>query len=515
MAQNKNGPIIALSIFALLAITFAVFWYMSWADNQQIRSQLALAENAKQKDKGTITDLIQQVNVLKQVVGGYAPSDDVGHGDPNDSGGIQFKVNELIRDKAGDNTGAPPNLQTALLKTAAESDNHNYTSSERQELVDQKATELQQTITAKDAEIQKQKDARDKAEQELVRQEAAHSEEMARLEKQNDTLRNEKTALEQQYSDYRVKAEREIEDLIADINGYRNAVVNLRQQLRDKQDLAFFKPDGFITTVDHVRQLCYINLGEADGLQVGVTFSVYTQDNTGVGRASTDDIKGKIEVVSVLGAHKAEARLVQEKPGNPIADDDPVFSPVFQSGQALEVAVVGRLSVDGLDRAQFHRLVNSSGSRISVEVDDEGNFVDVRGNVITEPEAKGKITSRTRFIVIADLGDPDTKDPELEKLYKTIFDNAAVLRKEAEKLGIYEVGLSTFLEHVGYSRKQVSWTPESSEGFTARLTNGARSSTVNGTVGNRVSSAVISGRYSGRRSPASVSTGQTSKAYSN
>ncbi|MEQ9407274.1 MAG: hypothetical protein RIK87_06085 [Fuerstiella sp.] len=515
MAQNKNGPVIGLSIFILLSVVLAVFLYMTHADNQQIRSQLTAAANDKQTDKSTINDQIAQLNLLKELSGGYGPTEDVGHGDPNDTAGINFKIRDLISKKAADNTNTPPNLEAALLKTAAESDNHNFAASERQQQLAMKAVELQQTIVRKDLEIDKHREAREKAEQELVKQETAHSEEMARLEQQNDQLRNEKTAIEQEYRDYQVRAEREMQDLNDDINGYRDAVVSLRQLLREKEDPTFFKPDGFINTVDHVQGLCYINLGDADGLRVGVSFSVYTQDNSGVGRASTDDIKGKIEVVRILGPHQAAASLVDEKPGNPIATNDPIFSPVFQSGQALEVAVVGRLTVDGLDRDQFRRMVSASGSKIAVAVNELGEFTDGYGNIITAEEAKSRITSRVRFIVIADLGDQETKDTELEKLYRAIFDNAAILRKEAEKLGIYEVGLSTFLEHIGYSRKQVSWTPESSTGFPGRLTNGARSSTVNGTVGNRESSAVIGGRFSQRRTPSMVSGGTTSKAYSN
>ena len=65
------------------------------------------------------------------------------------------------------------------------------------------------------------------------------------------------------------------------------------------------------------------------------------------------------------------------------------------------------------------------------------------------------MTSRTRYIIIADQGDDDTQDVELQILSKKIKDNSGVLREQALNLGINEVGMSTFLEHVGYSRKQI------------------------------------------------------------
>ena len=117
--------------------------------------------------------------------------------------------------------------------------------------------------------------------------------------------------------------------------------------------------------------------------------------------------------------------------------------------------------------------------------------------------------------MIADQGDEDTQDAELQKLYEKIKGNSRDLREEALNQGIHEVGLSTFLEHIGYSRKQISWTPESGLPFPGKLPNGARSSAVNATFGNRQSSAVISGRYSERGAAPTVSSGQTSKAYSN
>lgn len=515
MAQSKNGPIIGLAIFIVLSIVFAVFWYMSHADNEQIRSQMLAAQKDKQDAEATVRDLNDQINFMKDRTG-YGREMEVGHQDSGDSAAINKTSNDEIALYAADGNGAPADFRTALMKTAQERNSLDFTATQRKSDYDAKENELLQTITRKDQEIQAHRDAREKAEQELVKQEAAHSEEMQRLETQNDTLRKEKTAIDQEYADYKVTAEQTIQDLNADIDGYRNAVVALRQRLREQQDPTFSRPDGLVTDVDHVNGRCFINIGRADGLEVGVTFSVYTQTNSGVGRASTDDIKGKIEVVQILGAHSAVAAIVDEKPGRPIATEDPIFSPVFQSGQALEIAIVGGVTIDGLSRAELHRLVRASGSKVSVEVNDQGDFVDARGNLIpTEDDARAKITSKTRFIVIADLGDSETKDQSLQILHKKINDNANVLRKEAEKLGIYEVGLSTFLEYIGYSRKQMAWTPESSQRFPGVLPNGAKSHQVNASFGNRTSSAVISGRFSERRRQTSISSGTTSKAYSN
>ena len=158
--------------------------------------------------------------------------------------------------------------------------------------------------------------------------------------------------------------------------------------------------------------------------------------------------------------------------------------------------------------------MNAAGARIVSEVDDEGEFGDGRGNRLTRDEAEDRITSRTRFLVIADQGDSDASDTNVQQLAQKIRENTQVLKDKALNLGIHEIGLSTFLEHIGYSRKQVSWTPERQQPFPGKLVNGARSPSVNSTSGRRHSLGAVSGLYSGRKVPVTESYGQTSGVYS-
>lgn len=507
MAKNNNGPIIGLAIFAVLTVVFAVFWYMTYSDNQAKAAQLANAANSEQDLKGTVADLISQVNTLKQLIG-RAEGEDV-----NDQ--IKTEVEKYLGDLSGDGTNAIPNLEGAIMKTASESDKHNYTATHRQFLLDQKAQQLDDTIVSKDGEILTHKEALAKAEAEKAKLEADHSEQMERLENENKSLRAEKAQIEDEYAQFRVEKDLEVEDLTRDNNQKREAIVDLRRRLFSTEDQSFSTPDGLVTNVDHNSELCYIDLGKADGLRTGVTFSVYKQKNSGVGRRTTDDIKGKIEIVDILGPHEAEARIVEQKPGSPVSSDDPIYSPIFQAGQALEIAVAGRISLDGLNRDQFRRLVTAAGAKIAVEVDDEGEFGNGKGQPLGPDEATSRISSRTRFLVIADLGDEDsTQNNDLLTIYEKIRKNTNTLKNRALNLGVYEIGLSTFLEHIGYSRKQLAWTPESQSGFPARLANGSRSSSARASFGQRQSSGAISGAYSNRRRTTTVSGGATSAAYS-
>ncbi|MCA9084777.1 MAG: hypothetical protein KDA81_12010 [Planctomycetaceae bacterium] len=514
MAQQKNGPIIGLAIFVVLSILFAVFWYMTWTDNQLKAVALVNAANKEQELNGTVKDQLAQITALKSLIG-EAENAEVGVGDTTDET-INGRVLKKLSELAGDGTPALPNLNSALEKTAAENDKNTYTAADRLRMINLKDTEYGQLGQSKDTVIAEHKAARDKAEAELVKQEALHSEEMAKLESEVKKLRAEKVEIESQLATYQAEKEREVQDLQSDIAQKREAIIALQKRLREKEDLTFDKPDGLITSVDHESNRCYINIGSVDGLQAGVTFSVYTQANSGVGKTSTGDIKGQIEVVDILGDHRAEARVTGQDPSRPIAADDPIYSPIFQSGQALEIAVAGRIAIDGLDRDQFHRLVSAAGGRIAVEVGDEGEFSDGKGQTLSSEDAPKRITSRTRYLIIGDIGDDaDTNDPALIDIYKRIQTNTSTLKNAAENYGVYPVGLSTFLEHLGYKRRQIAWRPEAAGGFPSSLAHGSRSSSSGSSSGSRESSAAISGRFSSRKKPTSVSTGTTSSAFGN
>jgi hypothetical protein len=51
-------------------------------------------------------------------------------------------------------------------------------------------------------------------------------------------------------------------------------------------------------------------LAAATNCVSGTTFSVYKKNNSGVGRRSTEDIKGKIEVIKITGDHSAVVKLL-------------------------------------------------------------------------------------------------------------------------------------------------------------------------------------------------------------
>jgi len=132
--------------------------------------------------------------------------------------------------------------------------------------------------------------------------------------------------------------------------------------------------DGSIVRIDKDTH-AWINLGESDHVQPGMTFSVYGKDITGMGIA-TSNAKGKLEVIRVLEPHLAEARPIEEDLAHPIAPGDTIYTPLWSPGSPDKYAVVGMLDLDDdgdSDRALFHKAMAMRGAMIVDEVDDAGN----------------------------------------------------------------------------------------------------------------------------------------------
>ena len=98
MAQNKNGPVIALAIFMLLSVLFAVGWYFSYSDNQANATKLDASVKKASTLNSTIAQQIEQLNQLKELIG-RAPIEDP-DGDPTSTADIVASVKQMLNDHA-------------------------------------------------------------------------------------------------------------------------------------------------------------------------------------------------------------------------------------------------------------------------------------------------------------------------------------------------------------------------------------------------------------------------------
>lgn len=497
-SKDSNGLVISLSIFVLLTIGLAVAWYMTWAHSADVQRELAAAKQAESSSKGTIQDQISQLNALKQLIGHPGDeADDV-------VGGVRPEIAK----RAGDASASNLSLKDAMIKNASDRDTNIYASTERLNLLNTKIAELDAANKNHENTMKSlTKQVADK-EEELRQKEALHGEQLTAREKQIDELKAAIRDEQDKFTTLKTQTSRQIEELEEDIRQKRDALIVLTQRAREQEDLSFEREDGRVTFVDQNSLTCYVNLGSRDELRVGTTFSVYKKNNSGVGRRSNEDIKGKIEVIRISGDHNAVARIIDQAAGNPLAADDPIYSPIFASGQKLEIAVAGLLDFDGNpggDRDEFVRLVTGAGAKIVIQVNDEGKLVDQAGDELSEADPIGSlITEKTRFLIIGDLGEGNvTQDSVKQVLYQKMQQQASKMKNAALNHGVYVISLSSFLEYVGYSRKNVAFVPGNK--FPGFLSNGGNSTSVSSAPRRQASMQSVSGIYSkpGRKPPES------------
>jgi hypothetical protein len=506
-SKDSNGLVISLSIFVLLTIGLGVAWYMTWAYSADVQRQLATAQAEKTAAEGNLRTTLDERKALLDLIGNSGETDEV-----------VVAVKAEIAKRASDGSSSALPLQTAMIKTATDRDVSTVAATERQVLLEAKAAEL---AAANQKHIETMKSLQTQVaekEEELRKKEALHGEQLNALNKQIDDLGKEKNDAENKYTTLDTQTKRQIEVLELDIREKREALIVLTQKAQELEDLSFEREDGRLVFVDQSSLTGSIDLGSRDELRVGTTFSVYKKNNSGVGRRSTEDIKGKIEVIKITGDHSAVVRIVDQLDGNPLAKEDPIYSPIFSSGQKLEVAVAGLLDFDGNpggDRDEFTRLITGANAHIAVQISDEAKLVDQDKNELAEADPIGTLMNeKTRFLIIGDLGESNqTQDTVKQALYQKMQQHAAGMRKAALNNGIRVVSLSSFLEYIGYSRKNIAFLDGNV--FPGILNNGALSKTITSSPRRASSTSGVSGLYANPKRQPAASNGATSALFKN
>ncbi|MEO1972177.1 MAG: hypothetical protein ABGX07_11515, partial [Pirellulaceae bacterium] len=244
MAQKNNGPVIGMAIFMVLSIMFAVFWYMMYSDNQILQANETKLKNDSENLKSAVSGGLEEIRLLKNLIG-VGENAETGAGD-DATETVNGRVEKILEELSGKDTPALPNLIGGLQNESAENNKESFTATDRLRQLALKVDENNDLTLSKDGEIEKHKAALAKAEKKLVQQEAVHSEELARLGEQVDTLRGTTARLEDELAALRVASARQIEDLVEDNNDKRTAIVALRARLRQKDDPTFSTADGHI-----------------------------------------------------------------------------------------------------------------------------------------------------------------------------------------------------------------------------------------------------------------------------
>jgi hypothetical protein len=210
--------------------------------------------------------------------------------------------------------------------------------------------------------------------------------------------------------------------------------------------LAYDQPKGKIIDVDQKQETVDLNLGSADFLKMGLTFSVFAD---GAYKPSGER-KASVAVVAIIGEHRCRARVteINNAARRPIIKGDLLYNPAWIPGLRDHVAIAGIIDLngDGHDNtADFVKALEKEGVIVDVWLD------------LKDLALKGAVkavTFKTSFLIVGDEPDVEAElignriDPRLEKkmsIRQVMHD----LREDAKAKGVYLVSVRRYLALAG------------------------------------------------------------------
>ncbi|RMF37000.1 MAG: hypothetical protein D6753_18370 [Planctomycetota bacterium] len=276
-----------------------------------------------------------------------------------------------------------------------------------------------------------------KAENDLKAARQAHAQEIDRLNK-------EKEEVLARFDAFRREFEAQRAALVAQVNQLRQTVAEQAETIAIQADRLnqfenpdYAAPQGEITRVAEGGTTVWVDLGKADGLRVGVPFSVIDESEINISNAQP---KAQIEITHVVDDHLSRARVTDYDIRKPVVPGDKVYSPAWRPGRVVGFALVGLLDINGDgrdDREQVKELIKLAGGKVDEEIDPQGNR--------TGPG----MTPNTSFLVLGtDLSIPENVSPELQEQYKARQETYAAFIAEARRKGIISISLDKLMGYL-------------------------------------------------------------------
>lgn len=478
-AANKPTAVhFSLVAFVMVSLILGVVSYLFWKDAQLAMANATKFENDANAQKTALNVKVAEEADLKNLLGYNFDQ----MGAANDPNSVIGALNADMQAFGG--TFAANTLKATLQAMRTNYDNLLAENQTLKDSLNQNRGQLVALETGANNRVDQFKTSQESSETQLQTQITKHEQEITekngeieQWKKDYNLVQSEKEQLRDEYERYRRENEASMTKLNDQIDFYKD-------QLEELTKVSFEREDGHIVAVDNTTRTVWIDLGSIDKLRPQVTFSVYTTDHRGIGRG-VEDIKAKIEVTRIMDGHLSEARILDEDLFRPIAEGDPIFTPLWSAGRTEYFAIVGRpdLDEDGdSDWDLFREVVENAGAKIDLIVNDEG---------LREP-FDAKLSARTKFLIIGDMDDPAdfSGQPEKQTLANNILAEQKALIDEARLYGIRVVRLNDFLEYIGWKPQQRLWQPGENKPF--NLSSGSQSASVDESYQDRTSSGTTS-----------------------
>jgi hypothetical protein len=244
---------------------------------------------------------------------------------------------------------------------------------------------------------------------------------------------------------------------LADANrDIRDTNVNLAAMLEDIRNPNVEHPAGKIISIDQLAGSAIINRGSADGLLVRMMFSVYHSGITGLSfraapvgidpvycdvcrREMTRDVsKASVEVMRILGPHRAEVRILDDILTDPIMVGDVIYSPIWKPGQKIRFALTAGMRLPGASvesgNEAVRRLIEMNGGVVDCWIDESVEEGD--------DYLQGTMSDLTNFIVINESV-VRSLSPEVSRVQQG-------LEESAKNRAIKAISLDDLLSRMGW-----------------------------------------------------------------
>ncbi|MBN2023501.1 MAG: hypothetical protein JW809_11995 [Pirellulales bacterium] len=422
MARENQGLQYALIAFVLLTIILGVTTFIFFRQYQQMTIKADANETEAKRQEGIARLAMADAENLKTMMG-FAP------GDSLDT--IQAEFNKDMLAYAGD---YPEDrfYHRAIARLGKDlADARKSLNNELATVKDLKS-KLVELNAVTEKRIEPFKVSADRAAKEKDAEAARFATDRDRMKTDMTQLDKDLKQTRQDFNAQNTELKTEITSLGTDLKEALDALATRNKIIQDITDP---NPDRFLGEVRWVNQqqrLVWINLGEADALPPQTTFGVFP---AGAHDMAETDQKAKIEVTRILGAHLAEARILEDRLTEPILRGDKLFTAVWTIGEKRHFALAGIFDLDNngqSDRDLLQTLIESNGGAVDAKQDANG----VR---------QGALDANTRYLILGERPG-ETASEEEHKDYLDIC-NAA------KKLKIETIAVETFLDRMGWANQ--------------------------------------------------------------
>ena len=289
-------------------------------------------------------------------------------------------------------------------------------------------------------EVEANKAALAESQNELQQEKKRSLEKENELKSKLDQAVAKNRTVNEELQNFRQRTTKEIRGLQNDIAGYQSQNEILKTRINRYEREVFDRPDGQVIKVASGLGSVFIDLGSEDGLTNNRTFAIYDQRVTNF---EEDKHKAMIEVTRVH-PYRAEARITEENPVDPILTGDFVLTATWDPGFAVPIALAGVFDLDGDiydDRDKLIQMIERNGGKVVASHDDDGNII-------------GKIDGTVRYLV---KGDPpslaEDASAQLTRNSTAIIAAMQEMEQQAEKNTIQVIGLQKLLSRMGVRAK--------------------------------------------------------------